>query len=72
MIYMLWRECIPEKFYKHICKKENFKYLNGRDAIQSGVLEIVGRFIDQHKDLKFKTMRENEKNEEKKMSATIL
>ena len=23
MIYMLWKECIPVKFYKHICKEKN-------------------------------------------------
>ena len=50
MIYMLWREFIPVEFYRYICQEENFKYLNGRDATQPGVLEIVGRFIDQHKD----------------------
>ena len=49
MIYMLWRECIPTKFYGYICQEENFKYLNGRDVSQPGVLEIVGRFIDQDK-----------------------
>ena len=48
--YMLWTECIPVEFYRYICEEENFKYLNGRDVSQPGVLEIVGRFIDQHKD----------------------
>ena len=50
MVYMLWRECIPPKFYRNICQDENFKYLNGRDVSQPGVLEIVGTFIDQNKD----------------------
>ena len=50
MVYMLWRECIPAEFYRCICQDENFKYLNGRDVSQPGVLEIVGTFIDQHKD----------------------
>ena len=49
MIYMLWREYIPVEFYRYICQEENFKYLNGRDVNQPGVLEIVGRFIDQGK-----------------------
>ena len=49
MIYTLWRECIPTEFYGYICQEENFKYLNGRDVSQPGVLEIVGRFIDQDK-----------------------
>ena len=49
MDYMLWRECIPSEFYRHICEDENFEYLNGRDVGQPGVLEIVGNFIDQGK-----------------------
>ena len=49
MIYMLWRECIPTEFYRYICQEENFKYLNGRDISQPGVLEIAGKFIDQDK-----------------------
>ena len=28
MTYMLWRECMPQKFYKYICKERNFTYLN--------------------------------------------
>ena len=47
---MLWRECIPAEFYRYIYQEENFKYLNGRDVNQPGVLEIVGRFIDQDKE----------------------
>ena len=36
--------------HRYICQEENFKYLNGRDVSQPGVLEIVGKFIDQDKD----------------------
>ena len=50
MVYMLWRECIPSEFCKYICKDQNFKYLNGRDVSQHGVLEVVGNFIDQGKE----------------------
>ena len=50
MIYMLLRECIPVEFYRYICKDDNFKYLNGRDVSQQGVLEIVGKFMDQSND----------------------
>ena len=50
MVYMLWKECIPSEFYRYICQDENFKYLNGWDVNQSGVLEIVGNFIDQNKE----------------------
>ena len=50
MIYMLWRECIPPAFYRFICQEDNFRYLNGRDVSQPGVLEIVGKFVDQDKN----------------------
>ena len=50
MVYMLCRECIPSEFYRYICQDENFKYLSSRDVNQSGVLEIVGNFIDKKKD----------------------
>ena len=50
MVYMLWRECIPQEFYKYICEEQNFMFLNGRDINQAGVLEIVGNFIDQGKE----------------------
>ena len=50
MIYMLWRECIPPAFYRFICQEENFRYLYGRDVSQPGVLEIVGKFVDQNKN----------------------
>ena len=49
MVYMLWRECIPSEFYRYICEEKNFIYLNGRDVGQTGILEIVGEFIDQGK-----------------------
>ena len=46
---MLWREYILSDFYRYICEEKNFIYLNGRDVGHSGVLEIVGGFIDQGK-----------------------
>ena len=50
MVYMIWRECIPVDFYRYICEENNFIYLNGRDVAHLGVLEIVGKFIDQKKE----------------------
>ena len=46
MIYMLWKECIPIKFYRHICKEKNFLYLNGKNILQPRVLEIISEFIN--------------------------
>ena len=50
MVYMLWREYVPSELSRYICEDENFKYLNGRDVSQPGVLEIVDSFIDQGKE----------------------
>ena len=44
MIYMLWKECIPPKFYKHIWEENNFLYLNGKNVLQPKVLEIFPNF----------------------------
>ena len=46
MMYMLWKECIPIKFYKHICQEKNFLYLNGKKVLQLKVLEIISKSID--------------------------
>ena len=47
MIYMLWKECMPAKFYKHIYREKNFFYLNGKNVLQSKVLEIISEFTDE-------------------------
>ena len=58
MIYMLWREFIPTAFFRFIYQEDNFRYLNGRDVSQPGVLEIVGKFVDQNKkNLRFTVSR---------------
>ena len=49
MIYMLWKECMPQKFYKHICKEKNLLYLNSKKVLQPKVLEIIREFSDQTK-----------------------
>ena len=46
MIYMLWKECIPIKFYRRICQEKNNLYLNGKKVLQLKVLEIISEFID--------------------------
>ena len=47
MIYMLWKESMPAKFYKHISKEKNFLYLNGKNVLQSKVLEIISELTDE-------------------------
>ena len=39
MIYMLWKECIPQRFYQHICKEKNFLYLNGKKCVATKNIE---------------------------------
>ena len=41
IIYMLWKECMPQKFYRHIIKEKNFLYLNSKNVLQLKVLEIT-------------------------------
>ena len=45
MIYMLWKECMPRNFYRHICKEQNFLYLNGKNVLQPKVLEIIHHYL---------------------------
>ena len=41
MIHMFWEECNEPSFYKHICKPDNFIYLNGKSVIYPHVADIV-------------------------------
>ena len=45
MICMLWKEYMPQKFCQHICKENNFFYLNGENVLQPKVSEIVTEFL---------------------------
>ena len=47
MIYMLWKECMPSKFYRHTCKEKNFLHLNGKNVFQQKVLEIITDFLQE-------------------------
>ena len=47
---MRWSTCCGENVFGQLFIEENFKYLNGRDVSQTGVLEIVGKFVDQDKN----------------------
>ena len=50
MIYMIGKECMPPKFYKHICKEKNFLYLNGKNVLQPKFLEIITDFLQEGKN----------------------
>ena len=58
MIYMLWKECMPQKFYRHVCKEKNFFYLNGKNALQPKVLEIITDFLKEDEN-NYKELRNN-------------
>ena len=50
MIYMLWKECMPQKCYKYICKNHNFLYLNGKNVLQPKVSNIVTEYLNEDKN----------------------
>ena len=58
MVYMLWKECIPHKFYKSICKEKNFLYLNGKTVLQPKVLEIITDFLNEDEN-NYRELRNN-------------
>ena len=58
MIYMLWKACMPQRFYKHICKQKNFLYLNSKNVMQPKVLEIINDFLNENKE-NYKDLRNN-------------
>ena len=55
---MLWKECIPIRFYKHICKEQNFLYINGKNVLQPKVVEIITDFIKEDEN-NYKQLRNN-------------
>ena len=58
MTYMLWKECMLQKFYQHICKEKSFLYLNGKNVMQPKVLEIIDDFLN-GTDENYKGLRNN-------------
>ena len=50
MIYMLWKECMTQKFHKHICKEKNFLFRNGKNVLQLKVLEIITDFLNKNEE----------------------
>ena len=46
VIYMLWDECIEKRFYKHICEKYNFVYLNSKNVLYTKTAQIVLDYLN--------------------------
>ena len=47
---MFWKECMLQRFYKHVCKDKNFLCLNGKNVLQPKVSEIITDFLKQKKE----------------------
>ena len=46
MINMFWEDCNEPSFYKHICRLDNFLYLNRKNVIYSRMAQIVMNYIE--------------------------
>ena len=58
VIYIIWKEFMPQAFYRHICKEKNFLYINGENLLQPKVSEIITEFLAE-KDENYKQLRNN-------------
>ena len=58
MLYVLWKKCMPLKFYEHICMEKNFLYLNRKNVLQPKVSEIINDFLDEDSN-NYNEMRNN-------------
>ena len=55
---MLWKECMPANFYRHICKEKNALYLNGKNMLLPKVAEIINDNLDEETN-NYNEMRNN-------------
>ena len=44
---MFWEDCNESCFYKHICKPDNFLYLNSKNVIYLRVADIAWKYLEQ-------------------------
>ena len=58
IIYMLCKECMLQKFDKHICKEKKFLYLKGKNVLQPKALEIITNFLKEDEN-NYKDLRKN-------------
>ena len=50
MICMLWDECVDQTFDKHICQKDNFMHLNGKNVLYPHAAEIVWEYLEKNEN----------------------
>ena len=75
IINMSWEDCNEPSFYKHICKPDNFLYLNSKNKIYPCVADIFWKCLEQYKqnlDKIRKKFIENKKVFSLSISASIL
>ena len=58
MLHMLWKECMLQKLYQHICKENNFLYLNGKNALLPKVSEEINEYLNEDTDI-YREMKNN-------------
>ena len=58
MIYMLWKECMPQKFYRHVCKEKTFSTLMVKMFCSLKVLEVITDFLKENEN-NYKELRNN-------------
>ena len=46
VICMLWDECLEKTFYKRICEKDNFVFLNSKNVLYSKTAQIVLDYLN--------------------------
>ena len=50
MMHMFWVECNELSFYNHICKADNFMYLNSKKVIYLHATEIVWKYLEEDEE----------------------
>ena len=74
IINMFWEECVEKSFYCHICERDNFLYLNGKNVLYPQPAEIVWNYVKKRpgKYCQVEKMLEKEKKFSCNLSIRIL
>ena len=67
---MFLEECNDASFYKLICKREHFLYLNKKNVIYPHVADIVQKHFEEDKE-NFEKIRKNSSKTRKDFSLSI-
>ena len=47
IIYIFWEECVEKTFYRHICERDNFLYLNGENVLYPRLAEVIMDYVNE-------------------------